>query len=470
MPYKNAIDLCFFSVENNIFTTLVVDKGIHITLNAKTKKVIPSFVSGKKSIFSGPDADATIYFNKISKIKASDYNKKESKIVFHSKDTAPAKTQRLQDAFEEHLAKLDKYIAKHPSPYASIARQDDLASYYSRQLIINWNHPIDSSLFNKILSYNPSHSSMYTGNIYSYLYNRLFYGDKDAYDAQTKSTILSLIEPDQKEDFNVFYAEMRKKNKREKYDEKVYQDGKHKYLDTYEGAVYSAHLDGYLTKIKPLPIADLDKLLASSFPEANVRSIYLRKTKPLLTSDRAKDIYKAIELGDKKTFDQLLNMIVDTDEKFPLGNKEASNTKVSMYTADHDSLASMLEAIRSTYPGKVVILDIWGTWCGPCRNDIKKSKQKLAELKLNNVEVVYLCEGRNCSKAEWMEAVVKMDMTGNQILMSPSLSSQFLARFNITGYPSHVFIDTEGNYHKDKEHFIQNLDVNDVVKKYHKKE
>ena len=89
---------------------------------------------------------------------------------------------------------------------------------------------------------------------------------------------------------------------------------------------------------------------------------------------------------------------------------------------------------------------------------------------MNNVEVVYLCEGRNCSKAEWMEAVVKMDMTGNQILMSPSLSSQFLARFNITGYPSHVFIDTEGNYHKDKEHFIQNLDVNDVVKKYHKKE
>ena len=86
LPYKNAIDLCFFSVENNIFTTLVVDKGIHITLNAKTKKVIPSFVSGKKSIFSGPDADATIYFNKISKIKASDYNKKESKIVFHSKE------------------------------------------------------------------------------------------------------------------------------------------------------------------------------------------------------------------------------------------------------------------------------------------------------------------------------------------------------------------------------------------------
>jgi|GEM_PF-3778731 len=468
LPYKNAVDLCFFSVEDIIFTTLVVDKGLHITLNAKAKHLIPSFLSGKKSIFSGPDSEATIYFNKISKIKASDYNKRQSDIVFHSKDSAHIRSKQLEVAFQKHIAKLDKYIARHPSPYAKIARDDDYASYYSRQLIINWGKPVPDALLNEILSYNPSHSSMYTADVYSYLFNNLFYGDRDVYDHQTKITIWNLLGPDEREDFGLWFTEMRKKNKQEQYDEKLYQSGKSKFLDKYANEVYAVHLAKYLEKIESLTLASKDKLLIGGIPSAEHRKAYIQKTKPLLQTQEAKILYTAIEEQSEGTETKLQVMRVKTDEKLPLGKLEAANDDVSMYVAEHDSLNILLTAIQQTYPDKVIILDIWGTWCGPCRNDIKASKQKIAELKANNIEVVYLCEGRNSSKAAWMEAVVKMEMTGTQIFMSPTLSAQFLERFNVTGYPSHIFIDTKGEYHTDEEHFLQGLGVEEVVKEYRK--
>lgn len=468
LPYKNAVDLCFFSVEDIIFTMLVVDKGLHITLNAKAKHLIPSFVSGKKSIFSGPDADATIYFNKISKIKASDYNKRESDIVFHSKDSAHIRSKQLEVAFQKHIVKLDKYIARHPSKYAKIARDDDYASYYSRQLIINWGKQMPDTLLSQILSYNPSHSSIYTSDVYVYLYNKLFYGDRDVYDHQTKITIWNLLEPDEREDFGLFFTEMRKKKKGDSYDKDVYEVGKTNYLDRYSEEVYAVHLAKYLEKIESLPIANKDKLLIGSIPGAEHRTTFIQATKPLLQTEEGKRLYTEIEEQSKEIVAALQVMKVPTDEKLPLGKLEAANEDVSMYAAEHDSLSLMLSAIQQAYPDKVIILDIWGTWCGPCRNDIKKSKQKIAELKANNIEVVYLCEGRNSSKAAWMEAVLKMEMTGNQIFMSPLLSSQFITQFKVTGYPSHIFIDTDGFYHADDEHSIQNLEVDEVVKKYQK--
>ncbi len=468
LPYKNAVDLCFFSVEDIIFTTLVVDKGLHITLNAKAKHLIPSFLSGKKSIFSGPDSEATIYFNKISKIKASDYNKRQSDIVFYSKDSAHIRSKQLEVAFQKHIAKLDKYIARHPSPYAKIARDDDYASYYSRQLIINWGKPVPDALLNEILSYNPSHSSMYTADVYSYLFNNLFYGDRDVYDHQTKITIWNLLGPDEREDFGLWFTEMMKRENKESYDKTVYAKGKEKYLDQYCNEVYAAHLTDFIQKIKELDIADPDRLLIAAIPEKSDRPNYFAKTRSLLSSTQSTNLYDNIATRDEETTNQLLNMLADAPEVSALGKLEATNTSVSMYYAEQDSLAMLLNAIKNKYPNKIIILDIWGTWCGPCRMDIMASKAKLNELKANDVEVVYLCEGRSSKKTTWMESVLKMEMTGTQIFMSPTLSAQFLERFNVTGYPSHIFIDTKGEYHTDEEHFLQGLGVEEVVKEYRK--
>ena len=55
-------------------------------------------------------------------------------------------------------------------------------------------------------------------------------------------------------------------------------------------------------------------------------------------------------------------------------------------------------------------------------------------------------------------------MKGLQFFLSPQLTNQFLTRFEITGYPSHVIMDTDGNFQSDDNHFIENLKVADILK------
>jgi thiol-disulfide isomerase/thioredoxin len=466
LPYKNETDLCFLSIAKYLSTTLVVKNGLHITINTKSKKFIPSFISGKKKLFTSPDADATNYYNNASKVAASRYNIKSSKLVFHSKDSARTRSALLADAFATHQEDLDEYIAKHPSPYAEILQNDELAQYYYHQMIINWGLPLEEVQQNKMLSYKAQHSSMWTNSFYSLLYNKLYYGNNSEYNETTKSTVLNSLHPDERHSFSKFFTEMIKRENKEPYDKTRYAEGKEKYIDQYSTEVYAAHLANYIKKIKALDIADPDRLLVASIPETADRPTYFAETRALLDSKKSIKLYDDIAAQDEEITNRLINMLADAPEASALGQLEAANTSVSMYHAEHDSLEVLLNAIKKEYPNKIIILDIWGTWCGPCREDIMASKAKLQELKANDVEVVYLCEGRTSKKSTWMESVLKMKMTGTQIFMSATLSAQFLERFNVTGYPSHIFIDNSGEYHTDEEHFLQKLDVEEVVKEY----
>ena len=137
LPYKNDIDLCFLSIDKYLATTLVVKNGIHVTLDAKSKKAINFLGSSKKGIFTGPDAEATKYFNNASKVASKGYNMKSGELVFHSKDSASIRSTKLAKAFYKQQKDLDKYITKHPSPYTKIVANNELAQYYYHQMIIN---------------------------------------------------------------------------------------------------------------------------------------------------------------------------------------------------------------------------------------------------------------------------------------------------------------------------------------------
>lgn len=44
----------------------------------------------------------------------------------------------------------------------------------------------------------------------------------------------------------------------------------------------------------------------------------------------------------------------------------------------------------SDYPGKIVVVNLWATWCGPCRSEIPDLVKLSEEFKLKGVEVIGL--------------------------------------------------------------------------------
>ncbi len=97
--------------------------------------------------------------------------------------------------------------------------------------------------------------------------------------------------------------------------------------------------------------------------------------------------------------------------------------------------------------GKYVFLDIWASWCAPCRREIPFVKQALAEAKgKDNFKV--LSYSIDSKRADWVNCIDKQQMTdGNWIHVSTlkAWSSDIIRLYNVRGVPHTVLIDPAGN-------------------------
>jgi len=93
------------------------------------------------------------------------------------------------------------------------------------------------------------------------------------------------------------------------------------------------------------------------------------------------------------------------------------------------------------YKGKVVLLNIWATWCPPCRAEMPSIDALQADLGGDDFEVVTVAMGRNPVDA------IKKFFADNNITHLPILRDpkQKFARANgIFGLPTTIILNAEG--------------------------
>lgn len=97
----------------------------------------------------------------------------------------------------------------------------------------------------------------------------------------------------------------------------------------------------------------------------------------------------------------------------------------------------------SDFKGKVVLIDVWATWCGPCKQEIPHLKKLEEEMK--GTDVVFLGvsvdEARN--KQKWLDFIEKEKLGGIQVFASGW--SKITKDYRINGIPRFIVIDRKGN-------------------------
>lgn len=94
----------------------------------------------------------------------------------------------------------------------------------------------------------------------------------------------------------------------------------------------------------------------------------------------------------------------------------------------------------SSLKGKYVLLDYWGTWCGPCMADMPKIKEYSNKYSNKNLIVLGVNSGDTSEK--WQNAIKKNEFNWMQIRSTKD--NNLLIPFNVTSFPTKILIDPDG--------------------------
>jgi len=95
--------------------------------------------------------------------------------------------------------------------------------------------------------------------------------------------------------------------------------------------------------------------------------------------------------------------------------------------------------------GKFVYVDVWATWCGPCKAEIPFLKEVEAKYHNKNIEFVSISVDVEKDYEKWKTMVKEEDLKGIQLFSDKDWKSDFVTGYLIKGIPRFILIDPKGN-------------------------
>ncbi|WP_143308583.1 TlpA family protein disulfide reductase [Chitinophaga vietnamensis] len=169
-------------------------------------------------------------------------------------------------------------------------------------------------------------------------------------------------------------------------------------------------------------------------------------------SDRVKALFITSSLGSYRTYESLIAAIepvkkylaTDVEKKRYL-EYEKSVRKFSKGEAGFNFSGEDLSGKPVSFndlKGKVVVVDVWATWCGPCKAELPHLQQLEEEMNGKDVTFVGVSVDEGKDKEKWKAFVKEKEMKGVQLFVNGW--SDITKFYGINGIPRFMVFDKNG--------------------------
>ena len=107
---------------------------------------------------------------------------------------------------------------------------------------------------------------------------------------------------------------------------------------------------------------------------------------------------------------------------------------------------AIVEKMIEPYKGKIIYMDVWGTWCQPCINAIKASPAMKEAVK--DYDIVYLYFTYGSEEAAWKGCIAELGLTKPNYVhyrLPQNQQEAVVSYLKVDGYPFYVLFDKQGN-------------------------
>lgn len=170
--------------------------------------------------------------------------------------------------------------------------------------------------------------------------------------------------------------------------------------------------------------------------------------KAALESKRKEDLIKLEGSGLDEKLVSILKPSIAQESMMLMQyyNQKAAAKKVEGTSApsfdyeNHKGGKTKLEDLR----GKYVYIDVWATWCGPCRAEIPHLKKVEEKYHGKNIEFVSISVDTDKDYDKWKKFVTEKQLGGIQLFADKNWNSDFIKAFGIDSIPRFILIGPDG--------------------------
>lgn len=104
---------------------------------------------------------------------------------------------------------------------------------------------------------------------------------------------------------------------------------------------------------------------------------------------------------------------------------------------------SFTDYLTDRYKDKALYIDVWATWCAPCREEMINHSPALHN-EYENKDIVFINLCMQSSPESWHNSIRDIPVYGENYFLEADPANVFMSAFNISGFPSYMIVDKFG--------------------------